>query len=49
MVYVSGYNIFTWRKSEFDYIDPEISKTYGRFGQEHPQMGSYNLGLQINF
>jgi hypothetical protein len=47
-VFVSGYNLLTF--SALDFIDPEIDTSPRQFmGNYHPQMGSYNFGVNLNF
>lgn len=47
-VYVSGYNLLTF--SAVDFIDPEAdTNTTRTFGDYHPPLGSYNIGLQLQF
>ncbi len=47
-VYVSGYNLLTF--SELDFVDPEIDTDAAKtFGDYHPPMGSYNVGVIVNF
>lgn len=47
-VYVSGFNIFTF--SSLGFVDPEIdTDPQQELGNYHPQTGSYNIGIEINF
>ncbi len=48
-IYVSGYNLLTISDIN-DYVDPEIDTSPGRtFGDYHPPMGMYNVGVLVNF
>ena len=47
-IFASGYNLLTFHA--LDFIDPEIDTSPRQFmGNYHPQMGSYNFGVNINF
>jgi TonB-linked SusC/RagA family outer membrane protein len=47
-VYVSGFNLFTL--STLDFMDPEIDTNPQQgMGNYHPQTGSYNIGIEIDF
>ncbi|MGV8094963.1 MAG: TonB-dependent receptor [Mangrovibacterium sp.] len=47
-IYVSGYNLLTF--SKLDFLDPEAdTKAEKTFGDYHPPVGSYNLGIMVNF
>lgn len=43
-VYVSGTNLYTWKKMEN--WDPE---TINREGDYYPQQKVFNLGINVNF
>jgi len=46
--YVSGYNLLTF--SEIDYLDPEADTGAARsFGSYYPPVGTYNIGLLLQF
>ncbi|MEX2565421.1 MAG: hypothetical protein WD431_05730, partial [Cyclobacteriaceae bacterium] len=47
-IFVSGYNVLTF--SQLDFLDPEADTSPARaFGDYHPPVGTYNLGLMLNF
>lgn len=47
-VYISGYNLLTF--SALDFVDPEIDTSPARtFGDYHPPLGNYNVGVIVNF
>jgi TonB-linked SusC/RagA family outer membrane protein len=47
-LYVSGYNLLTF--SALDFLDPEADTSPARtFGDYYPPVGTYNLGLMIQF
>ncbi len=47
-VFLSGYNVLTF--SKYDFIDPEIDTSPARtFGDYHPILSTYSIGVQLNF
>jgi hypothetical protein len=47
-VYVSGYNLLTY--SALDFLDPEADTKPARtFGDYYPPVGTYNVGLLVQF
>lgn len=47
-IYVSGYNVLTF--SELKYIDPEIDTDPEKtFGDYYPPVGTYNVGITLQF
>jgi len=47
-VYVSGYNLLTF--SALDFLDPEVDTSAAKtFGDYHPPVGAYNVGVIVNF
>ena len=47
-VYLSAYNLLTF--SKLDYLDPEVETNPSRtFGLYYPPVGTYNLGLMLQF
>ncbi len=49
-IFVGGYNVLTFTKDNYDFVDPEIdtNPAYG-FGDYYPVTGTYNVGVQLNF
>jgi len=46
--YVSGYNVLTF--SALDFMDPEVdTATRSTFGDYYPPVGTYNVGLLLQF
>lgn len=47
-IYVSGYNLLTF--SQLDFLDPEADTSPARvFGLYYPPVGTYNMGVVIQF
>lgn len=47
-IYVSGFNLLTF--SALDFMDPEIDTSPSRlFGLYYPPVGTYNMGLSLQF
>ena len=47
-IFASAYNLLTF--SELDFLDPEADTNPAQFfGNYHPQMGSFHLGIDLNF
>ena len=47
-IYVSGYNVLTF--SALDFLDPEVDTNPRRvFGDYYPPVGSYSVGLRMQF
>jgi hypothetical protein len=45
--YVSGYNVLTF--SAVDFMDPEIDTGTNVFGSYYPPVGTYNIGILLQF
>jgi TonB-linked SusC/RagA family outer membrane protein len=56
-IYLAGYDVWTFAAHGLNFLDPEVdthnpsegSPQRGTMGSVHPQLGSYNVGLQLNF
>ncbi len=47
-VFISGYNVLTF--SALDFLDPEVDTSPRRvFGDYYPPVGSYSIGLRLQF